>query len=67
MAFNYALRVKKDVSVGCLSYGVKNFNTGKLGVFDVTSLLYMDEIINNMAHANMENPLDMIKDIINEK
>lgn len=67
MALNYALRVKKDVSVGCLSYGAKNFNTGKLGVFDVTSLLYMDEMINNMAHANIENPLDMIKEIINEK
>lgn len=64
MALNYALRVKKNVQVECLSYGAKNFNTGKLGVFDVTSLLYMDEIINNMAKMNVENPLEMIKDIL---
>lgn len=64
MALNYALRVKKDVQVECLSYGGYNFNTGKMGVFDVTSLLYMDEIINNMAKMNVENPLEMIKDIL---
>lgn len=64
MALNYALRIKKDVQVECLSYGGFNFNTGEMGVFDVTSLLYMDEIINNMAKMNVENPIEMIKDIL---
>lgn len=64
MALNYALRVKKDVIVECLSYGAKDFNTGGLEIYDVTSLLYMDEIINNMAKMKVENPLEMIKDII---
>lgn len=64
MALNYALRVKKDVIVDCLSYGGLNFNTYELEIYDVTSLLYMDEMINNMAKMNVEDPLSIIKAII---
>lgn len=64
MALNYALRIKKDVSVGCLSYGAFNFNSGEMSVFDVTSLLYMDELVNNMAKMNVDNPIEMIKGIL---
>ena len=64
MALNYALRIKKNVKVECLSYGAKNFNTDALAVYDVTSLLYMDEAINSMAKMGVENPLEMIEDIL---
>ena len=64
MALNYALRAMKDVRVECLSYGDSNFSTHKLEIYDVTSLLYMDEIINNISKNNVENPIDVIKSIL---
>lgn len=64
MALNYALRVKKDVTVECLSYGELNFNSYDLEIYDVTSLLYMDEIINNIAKMDVDDPLEIIKSML---
>lgn len=64
MALNYALRVMKDVKVECLCYGGVNFSNGAMSIYDVTSLLYMDEFVNGISKTNTINPVEVIKELI---
>lgn len=64
MALNYALRVMKNVKVECLCYGGVNFSNGAMSIYDVTSLLYMDEFVNGISKTNTKNPLEVIKELI---
>lgn len=64
MALNYAYRVYNNVSVECIVYGEKDFNTGKKRIFDVTSLFYMDQIVNELAKSGNKAPLKVIKELL---
>ncbi|MBE6741093.1 MAG: hypothetical protein E7570_02210 [Ruminococcaceae bacterium] len=64
MALNYCLRIKKNTVVECLAYGSKDFNTNEIKIYDVTSLLYMDEIINNVGQADIDNPTEFLKSLM---
>lgn len=61
MAVNYAYRIRKNVSIGCVVYGAVDFNTKEMNLYDITSLLYMDEIVRVMAEQKIENPTEKIK------
>lgn len=65
MALNYALRVRKNVTVECIAYGDVDHNTGKMSIYDITSLLYLDETIRVMAEQKIENPIEKIRDLLN--
>jgi hypothetical protein len=59
MALNYAYKLKKDVSVGCVVYGRfthkdGGYNTGI--IYDTTALFYMDGIVNRLAEMKAPNP-----------
>lgn len=64
MALNYALRVMKDVRVECLIYGDRIFGTENALIYDVTSLLYMDEFVNGLSKTNTKDPIEVIKELI---
>lgn len=64
MAFNYAYRIRKNVSIGCIVYGALNHNNKKMEIYDITSLLYIDEAVRLMAEQKIENPTEMIKNLL---
>ncbi len=64
MALNYAYRIRKNVSIGCIVYGAKDHNNGNMEVYDITSLLYIDEAVRLMAEQKIENPMEIIKNIL---
>ncbi|GHU52406.1 hypothetical protein AGMMS49975_08110 [Clostridia bacterium] len=62
MALNYAYRLKKDVSIGCIVYGQfphKGEPRGK--IYDTTALFFMDSIVNKLAEMKVPNPKAAIK------
>lgn len=61
MAMNYGHRIRLNTSIGCVVYGAKDFNTGDMQIYDITSLLYMDEIVRIMADQKISDPTDKIK------
>ena len=65
MALNYAYRIRKNVSIGCIVYGANDHNEGgEMKVYDITSLLYIDEAVRLMAEQKVENPTDLIKNLL---
>lgn len=64
MALNYAYRIRKNVSIGCIVYGAFDHNSKKMAVYDITSLLYIDETVRLMAEQKIENPTEMIKNLL---
>ena len=64
MALNYAYRIRKNVSIGCIVYGAMNHNNGAMEVYDITSLLYIDETVRLMAEQKIENPTELIKNLL---
>ena len=68
MALNFAYKIKKAVKIGCIVYGRYNHNSPKLteeenaknkennGIYDTTSLFYMDSMINRLADMKAPNP-----------
>ncbi|MBP3267418.1 MAG: TM1812 family CRISPR-associated protein [Ruminococcus sp.] len=61
MSVNYGYRVRKDVMVGCMVYGEKEHNTGLMKIYDITSLIFLDEIVRLMAEKGVGDPTDAIK------
>lgn len=64
MALNYAHRIRQNVSIGCIVYGAMDHNTKSTEIYDITSLLYIDEAIRLMAEQKIENPTDIIKNLL---
>ncbi|MCR4644636.1 MAG: TM1812 family CRISPR-associated protein [Oscillospiraceae bacterium] len=64
MALNYGHRIRQNTSVGCIVYGAKDFNTGIMHIYDITSLLFMDEIVRIMADQKISDPTEKIKALL---
>lgn len=60
-ALSYASRIKKDIKVGCVVYGENDYQSGEMRIYDVTSLYLLNEVIDHLAQANVENPLKQIE------
>lgn len=65
MGVNYGYRVCKDVIPGCIVYGEKDFNTNQMKIYDITSLIFLDEIVRISAESRISNPTNMIKKFMN--
>jgi hypothetical protein len=64
MALNYAYKLKKDVSIGCIVYGRfphLEEDQGKALIYDTTSLFYMDSIVNKLAEIKAEDPAKAVR------
>lgn len=66
MTLNYGYRTCRDVTVECIAYGEMNHKTGKKRIFDVTSLFLMDQIVNELGQYRHQNPLAVIRTILND-
>lgn len=64
MAVNYAYRIKNNTKIGAIVYGQRDFETNTNMLFDVKTLFFMDEVINNVSKLNLKNPTDVIKEAI---
>ena len=64
MALNYAYRIHNNVNIDCVVYGAKNHNNGEMEVYDITSLIYIDETVRLMAEQKIEDPLPIIKNLL---
>ena len=61
MSLNYGYRVRSDVMIGCMAYGEKDHNTNEMKIYDITSLIYLDEIVRLTAEKGIGDPTDTIK------
>jgi hypothetical protein len=61
MALNYAYRLKKDASVGCVVYGRYRHGNPVGDIFDTTALFYMDSIVNRLAEMKAPHPEKAIR------
>ena len=60
MALNYAYKLKKNASVGCVAYGRFLHNDmdghGIGRIYDQTAMFYMNSIVNKLAEHGASNP-----------
>lgn len=67
MAIQYAYRVLKDVSIGCLVYGELDHSVAEkppMRIFDITALIHLDEVVRQMAELKIPDPGAMLDDIL---
>lgn len=65
MALTTAYRIKKNVSIGCIAYGRMIHETKTSFVYDITPLFHMSQIVNELAEKRMENPEEIISNLLN--
>lgn len=56
MTLHYAYRIKKDVKVEAVVYGLRDWNTGESFIYDTTSLFYIDSMIDRLAEMKVQDP-----------
>jgi hypothetical protein len=61
MALNYAYKLKKDTSIGCVVYGLFRHGNPVGEIFDTTALFYMDSIVNKLAEMKAPHPEKAIR------
>jgi len=73
MALNYVHKLKKNVSVGCIVYGrfmnhnqrlteeENEKNKENNGIYDTTSLFFLDSMVNKLAEMKVPNPEEAIR------
>lgn len=69
MAVQYAYRLKRNTSISCVVYGAverpnQDKSTWKGYVYDETALLHLDEIVRTLADCGVENPGEVISQIL---
>lgn len=66
MALHYANKIKYNTFINCVVYGQIDRDSQKQDayIYDITAMLQMEEIINKLAESKMENPSDVLKQII---
>ena len=66
MALQYAYRIKNDVSVECCVYGDldRTAEPPRPRIFDITSLVKLDEIVRLLAEQKVSHPEDIIRQIV---
>ena len=65
MGVQYAYRVKKNTSLGCIVYGQIDRNEGERAyIYDETALVQLDEITRILADRRVENPKAVIDSLL---
>ena len=64
LALNYAYKLKKEISIGCIVYGRFDHASKQGAIYDTTALFYMDSIINKLAEAKAPNPEAAIRALL---
>lgn len=67
MAMQYAYRIKRNASIDCVVYGAIDYNAAPpypSKIYDVTSLVKLDEIVRLLAERGVEDPEAVISQIL---
>lgn len=67
MAMNYGYRVRDNVSVKTVVYGKVDRKNGEIVgayLYDITSLFYMNQLVNTLAEQKVKYPDRMMKSIL---
>ena len=67
MAINYGYRVRDNVSVKTIVYGKVDRENGEVKgayLYDITSLFYMNQLVNTLAEQKVKDPDKMMKSIL---
>lgn len=69
MALQYAYRIRDDVCVECCVYGDidRTVEPPRPRIFDITSLIKLDEIVRLLAEQKVAHPEDIIRQIVQMK
>lgn len=70
MALHYAYRIKTDVLVEAVKYGLKDWNATEEPVcvlYDTTALFYIDCLIDRIAAMKLEDPESALKALIHRE
>ena len=67
MSINFAYRTLKDCRVESIIYGARDHNSPNKEscVYDVSNLFHMDEIVRQVANANVCDPKEYVMNILN--
>ena len=78
MALNYAYKLKKNVSVGCIVYGrfmnhnprltaeENEKNKENNGIYDTRALFFMDSMVNKLAEMKAPDPENAIRSMLGD-
>ena len=67
MALDYAYKVKKNVTIGSVVYGKidrRNPDRISAGLYDITALFFMSQIVGHIADMNIQEPEKMIRKML---
>lgn len=67
MALDYAYKVKKNVTIGSVVYGKidrRNPDHISAGIYDITALFFMSQIVGHIADMNIRDPEKMIRRLL---
>ena len=67
MAMQYAYRIKRNATIECVVYGAVDYNAEPpypSKIYDVTSLVKLDEIVRLLAERKVEDPKVVIEQIL---
>ncbi|WP_024861862.1 TM1812 family CRISPR-associated protein [Ruminococcus flavefaciens] len=65
MAINYGYTIHNDVTIGCMVYGEYDFVKKIPIIYDITSLIYLNEIVKILADNKVSDPEKKIKAFLN--
>lgn len=63
MALRYA-RMIRHCSSECVAYGKVDFNAGKAYIYDVTALVYLDDVLRVLAEKDVSDPDAFIRHML---
>ncbi len=64
MVLNYAYDLCENTDIKAVIYGAKNHATGTTEVYDVTSLFYMNSVIQKLSSIKPADPLGFIRNVL---
>ena len=67
MVLNYINQYRNNVSIECICYGKFFFKEKRAELYDVTSLFYMNGIVNSLSKIDAENPVEIIETLLSKE
>lgn len=66
MALRYARKIKKNIYVGCVAYGQRDWETKSMKIYDLTALVHLDDMIQTVSEMDSENAERLLKNVMEE-
>ncbi len=63
-ALNFAYKIEENVDINTIVYGSMDFGTENADIYDVTSLLFINSIVENLSKMDVKNPKELLLRVI---